>query len=95
MCAPRHANKGMLETLSLVEDEHALLSRFNLETYASVVDSPRLPQIVPDLSERDDDVISVDVIRCRFNALTEQESYDLPVFCPADNIVAATNELSD
>ena len=39
--------------------------------------------------------ISVDIIRSRFNAFTEQDAYDLPVYCPCDNIEPCANELGD
>ncbi len=85
----------MLATLSFVEDEHHLLSRLILGTYRGYVESPRPPQLVANLNETDLGAGSVDVIRCRFNALTETTG-EIPVFCPADAPVPRiTQELAD
>jgi hypothetical protein len=73
----------MLETFSFVEDEHPLLSRFSIETYKVSEESNRPPQPISNLHEIDIGANSVDVIRCRFNALTENAQY-IPVLCPAD-----------
>ncbi len=65
ICASRHANETMLETLSFVEDERLLLSRFSLETFGAFVDSLKAPQLVASLHARGDGAFSVGVIRCR------------------------------
>ncbi len=85
----------MLETSSFVEDKHPLLPHFSLEAYAAFVESPKPPQIVADLNEGDDDAISVDVNPCSFNAPTQQDACDLPVFCPAGDIGPSAGELGD
>ena len=91
ICVPCHSSKSMLETLSFVEDEHPLLSRFSLETYRAFVESDKPPQLVASLAEIELGAISVDVIRCRFNALTESDC-PIPVYCPADAPVPRTTE---
>ncbi len=61
---PCRSPKTMLETLSFVEDEYPFLRRCSLETYAAVIEPPKLPQ---------------HVIRRRCKALAEQDAYDFPV----------------
>ena len=96
ICTPCHASKTSWESMSYIEDERPLVSRFSLETYAAFVESPKPPQLVADVHERDDDAISIDVIRCRYNAFVEQDAYDLPIFCPADDVIPTTSpELGD
>ncbi len=74
----------MLETLSFVDDEHHLLFRLRPETFAEFVESAKPPHIVANLTEVALGAASVDVIRCRFRTLTEHDSCDIPVFCPAE-----------
>ena len=66
------------------------MSRFSLETYKSFVESTKPPPIVADLkaSSRDDGAaMSVDVIRCRYNAFAEDDSWEIPIFRPTDSPV--------
>ena len=86
LCPDCHASKTSLESLSYVEDEHPLLSRFSLETYDAFVNSPKLPQLVANLHKREDAAVSIDVIRCRYNAFVEQDAWDLPIFAPTDEM---------
>ncbi len=65
-----------------MEDEHPFLSRFNLETYREFVESPRPPQLVAALNEIDLGAVSVDLIRCRIHALSENDG-GIPFVCPA------------
>ena len=85
ICANCHANKTSVEALSFVEDEHPLLSRFSLETYKAFVESPKPPQLVANMREREAGGIGIDVIRCRFNAFVET-SHELPIFAPTDEV---------
>ncbi len=73
----------------------ACLIRFNLETRAAFVESCKPPQLVADLHESEDGAISLEVIRCLFRELVEQDAYGLPVCCPPDDVATATNELGD
>ena len=57
----------MLETLSFVEDEHPLLSRFSIETFKEFVESAKPPRLVANLTEIDLGAVSVDVIRADRN----------------------------
>ena len=81
ICVSCHASKTQIEALSFVEEEHPLLSRFSLETYKSFVESTKPPPIVADLKASRDDgaAVSVDVIRCRYKAFAEDDSWEIPV----------------
>ena len=71
ICVSCHASKTQIEALSFVEEERPLLSRFSMETYKIFAESPKPPPILADLHKRDDGAMSVDVIRCRYNAFVE------------------------
>ena len=71
------------------------MSRFSLETHKAFVEAHKPPQPVADLNATELGAISVDVRRCRYNALVEQDAYDLPVFSPCDDIHPCTQELGD
>ena len=68
ICQNCHAQKTMLEALSIVEDDHPVLSRFSLETHKALVESHKPQQLVADLITTELGAISVDVRRCRYNA---------------------------
>ena len=51
--------------------------------------------LVADLNATELGAISVDVRRCRYNALVEQDAYDLPVFSPCDDIHPCAQESGD
>ena len=51
--------------------------------------------LVADLNATELGAISVDVRRCRYNALVEQDAYDLPVFSPCDDVRPCMRELGD
>ena len=85
LCAGCHGDKTSRDGLSFVEEGNPLLSRFSLETYEAFVKSPKPPQIVVTLNEKDDPAISIDVIRCRFNAFLHADGSDVPVFSPMDS----------
>jgi hypothetical protein len=89
ICSNCHAQKTMIDRLSFVEDEHPLLSRFSIETYAAFVEAPKPPQLVANMHEREAGGIGIDVIRCRFNGLVEGGD-ELPIYAPTDKIVPAT-----
>ena len=74
-----HQDKTTCDGLSFVEEGNPLLSRFSLETYEAFVKSPKPPQIVATLSEKDDPAISIDVIGCRLNAFAHADGSEVPV----------------
>ena len=89
ICSTCHAQKTTIEGLSIVEDEHPLLSRFSLETYKAFVESPKPPQLVANMHDRGEEGgVGIDIIRCRFNSFVETD-HELPVFAPTDEMKAA------
>ena len=95
ICSSCHTQKTNIEGLSFVEDEHPLLSRFSLETYKAFVESPKPPQLVANMHEREEGGIGIDIIRCRFNSFVETD-HELPIFAPTDEIkVAVQGTLGD
>ena len=89
LCLDCHSVKTTLEQLSFVEDGTPLMSRFNRETYAAFVEARKPPQVVADLHVRNGPASSVDIKRCRFNGFV-QNSYDLPVYAPTDEVRPCT-----
>jgi hypothetical protein len=96
LCAGCHGDKTTCDGLSFVEEGNPLLSRFSLETYEAFVKSPKPPQIVATLNEKNDPAISIDVIKCRCNAFVHADGSDVPVFSSMDSPAQAVpGELAD
>jgi hypothetical protein len=83
-----------MERQSTVCDPCVLRSRFNRETYELFHRSPKVPQLDHTLHHAAREVQAVDVIRCRFSALTRQED-DFCVFSPLDDIEPRGGQLGD
>ena len=98
LCGQCHVGKSYAENVSSVEEENILVSRFNRETYEAFHLSAKPPQMVANLHEHipaRGAVVNVDIRRCRFNGLVQNE-HPLPVFAPTDEIKAAVpGELGD
>ncbi len=79
-----------------MEESNPLLSRFSVETHRTFVESPKPPQQAANLHRKEGKAISVDIRRSRFNAFTEVDAYDIPIFSPVDSPVPTVGgELGD
>ena len=74
-----------------VEDVNPYYSRFSQETWNAFVCSRRPTQVVADLhKELDGPIYHCDIKSCRYNALVECNSHDIPVFSPLDEVAPVT-----
>ena len=96
ICVGCHREKTSNEQSSFVDEGNPLLSQFSLETYREFVESPKPPQIVASMTEKGDDVISIDIVRSRYSAFVHSDGAEIPIFSPMDSPApAVAGELGD
>ena len=96
LCLSCHRSKSAQDASNRIalEDGNPYLSRFNEATWQAFVNSRRPSQTVCDLHKTTDGPIyHADVRSCRFNALCEANSHDIPIFSPLDEFAGENHRV--